>query len=173
PGESILSTDASGGYSSISGTSASAAEVAGASALLKANSPMATNGMIVNRLAESADVAGTMDQTGNGRLNLDRAITDTRPASPEPAGAPPVGDGGPFVGPYVAAAQLKGTLQGQNNPPCASPSPCPWQTTNLTGWAELQTAPLRLDFDTGQSGNSNTFTISIDHAANGTAGLES
>src|SRR5207249_3794083 len=44
PGESILTTDASGGYSSISGTSASAAEVAGAGALLKANSPMATNG---------------------------------------------------------------------------------------------------------------------------------
>src|SRR5438270_297423 len=104
PGESILSTDTSGGYSSVSGTSASAAEVAGAAALLKANSPMAGNGVIVNRLAESADAAGTPDQTGNGRLNLDRAITDTSTATIEPAGAPPVGSGGPFVGPYTASA---------------------------------------------------------------------
>src|SRR5436190_9177809 len=103
PGENILSTDTSGGYSSISGTSASAAEVAGAAALLKANSPMASNGVIINRLAESADGAGTADQTGNGRLNLDRAINDTSTTSVEPAGAPPVGTGGPFVGPYVAA----------------------------------------------------------------------
>src|SRR5207302_3822472 len=101
PGENVLSTDTSGSYSSISGTSASAAEVAGAAALLKANSPMATNGVIVNRLAESADPAGTPDQTGNGRLNLDRAINDTSNTSTEPTGAP---GGGPFVGPYVAAA---------------------------------------------------------------------
>ena len=104
PGEDILTTDAGGGYSSVTGTSASAAAVAGAAALLKANSPMATNGVIVNRLAESADAAGTSDQTGNGRLNLDRAINDTSETSIEPAGAPPTGDGGPFVGPYVAAA---------------------------------------------------------------------
>ncbi|MFL5914456.1 MAG: S8 family serine peptidase [Gaiellaceae bacterium] len=108
PGEGILSTDTSGGYSSISGTSASAAEVAGAAALLKANSPMASNGVIVNRLAESADAAGTSDQTGNGRLNLDRAINDTSAASIEPAGAPPVGVGGPFVGPYAIAAASSG-----------------------------------------------------------------
>src|SRR5207237_8666138 len=95
PGEGILSTDTSGGSSSVTGTSASAAEVAGAAALLKANSPMASNGVIVNRLAESADAAGTPDQTGNGRLNLNRAINDTNTASIEPAGAPPVGGGGP------------------------------------------------------------------------------
>src|SRR3954469_16871301 len=104
PGEDILSTDTNGGYSSVSGTSASAAEVAGAAALLKANSPMVSNGVIVNRLAESADAAGTSDQTGNGRLNLDRAINDASTTSIEPAGAPPVGSGGPFVGPYAIAA---------------------------------------------------------------------
>src|SRR3954469_12420231 len=104
PGENILSTDTSGGYSSLSGTSASAAEVAGAAALLKANSPMVSNGVIVNRLAESADPAGTSDQTGNVRLSLGRAITDTSTATIEPAGAPPVGSGGPFVGPYAIAA---------------------------------------------------------------------
>src|SRR4051794_12809644 len=104
PGEDILTTDTNGGYSSVSGTSASAAAVAGAAPLLKANSPMASNGVIANRLAESADAAGTPDQTGNGRLNLDRAINDTSTTSIEPAGAPPVGGGGPFVGPYLVAA---------------------------------------------------------------------
>src|SRR5204862_5533141 len=101
PGENILSTDTNGGYSSVSGTSASAAAVAGAAALMMANSPMASNGVIVNRLAESADSAGTTNQTGNGRLNLDRAINDTSNASTEPAVAP---GGGPFVAPYVIAA---------------------------------------------------------------------
>jgi uncharacterized repeat protein (TIGR01451 family) len=69
-------------------------------------------------------------------------------------------------------AQLSGVLQGQNNPPCVSPSPCPWQTTNLSGWAELQTVPLRLFFSPNQSGNSRTFTIDIDHANGRTQGLD-
>ncbi|HJQ48979.1 MAG TPA: S8 family serine peptidase, partial [Gaiellaceae bacterium] len=169
PGEDILTTDTSGGYSSISGTSASAAEVAGAAALLKANSPMAGNGVIVNRLAESADAAGTPDQTGNGRLNLERAISDTNAASTEPAGAP---GGGPFVGPYTIAAQLSGQLQTQNNPACSSGGICPWQTTNPTGWGELQTVPLRLLFAAGQSGLSNSFSISVDHSDGRTQGLD-
>jgi len=45
-----------------------------------------------------------VDQTGNGRLNLARALADTSTAEVQPAGAAPVGDGGPFVGPYVAAS---------------------------------------------------------------------
>ena len=44
------------------------------------------------------------NQTGNGRLNLDRAINDTNTTSIEPVGAPPVGGGGPFVGPYSISA---------------------------------------------------------------------
>ena len=73
------------------------------------------------------------------------------------AGATPVGNGGPFVGPYGGAANaISGSLQGQNNPACVSPSPCPWQTTNMTGWAELQTVPLRLYFNPGQNGASPT-----------------
>jgi hypothetical protein len=173
PGENVVSTDTSGGYSSVSGTSASAAEVAGAAALLKANSPMAGNGVIVNRLAESADATGTTDQTGNGRLNLDRAINDTSSTSIEPIGAPPVGNGGPFVGPYVAAANVSGQLQTQNNPPCSSGGICPWQTTNPTGWSELQTVPVRLFFAANQSGaNATKFDISIDHADGKTQGLD-
>jgi hypothetical protein len=105
PGEGIETTSASGGYATISGTSAAAAGVAGAAALMIAAAPGASNGVIVGRLARNADAAGTSDQTGNGRLNLARAIADTDTTSIEPAGAPPVGDGGPYVGPYVVAAR--------------------------------------------------------------------
>src|SRR5438552_12971054 len=88
PGESILSTSNGGGYGTISGTSASAAAVAGAAALMKASSVSAgSNGVIVNRLAESADAAGNASQTGNGRLNLARAINDTSTNPIQPAGA--------------------------------------------------------------------------------------
>jgi hypothetical protein len=104
PGTSIATTSAGGGYGSITGTSASAAEVAGAAALLSAASG-ASNGVIVSRLAKNAEAVGTREQTGNGRLNLDRAVTDTSTDSLKPAGADPVGSGGPFVGPYVAAAR--------------------------------------------------------------------
>ena len=78
--------------------------MAGAAALIKAASG-AANGVIVSRLARNAEAAGTRDQTGNGRLNLDRAIADTSTASVQPQGAAPVAGGGPFVGPYVAAAR--------------------------------------------------------------------
>jgi len=104
PGAGIETTTAGGGYATISGTSAAAAEVAGAAALLKANDSSASNGVIVGRLARNADTAGTSDQTGNGRLNLARALADASVDSVEPVGSPPVGGGGPFVGPYVAAA---------------------------------------------------------------------
>ena len=103
PGTDVLTTSAGGGTTSIGGTSASAAFVAGAAALMKAASG-ATNGVIVSRLARNAEAAGTRDLTGNGRLSLDRAIADSSMGSIQPAGADPVGDGGPIVGPYVAAA---------------------------------------------------------------------
>jgi subtilisin family serine protease len=104
PGSGIETTATDGGYTTISGTSAAAAEVAGAAALLRASSFDATNGVIVGRLARNADAAGTADQTGNGRLNLARATADTSTDPIEPMGAAPVGGGGPYVGPYVAAA---------------------------------------------------------------------
>ena len=47
--------------------------------------------------------AGTAAETGNGRLNLGRALIGRVADRDEPAGAAPVGSGGPFVGPYVAA----------------------------------------------------------------------
>ncbi len=77
PGTDIVTIALGGGTTSITGTSASAAEVSAAAALLRAADPSASNGVIVGRLARNADAAGTVDQTGNGRLNLARAISDT------------------------------------------------------------------------------------------------
>src|SRR5207247_10139881 len=153
-------------------TSAAPSLVAGTAALMRAVVPTLSNGVIVNRIARSADPAGTQSQTGNGRVNIARALADTSTDSIQPAGN--TANGGPFVGPYGGAANaISGSLQGQNNPACVSPSPCPWQTTNMTGWAELQTVPLRLYFDPGQNGNgAKQFTISIDHAAGKTQGLD-
>jgi len=104
PGTGIATTSAGGGYTSITGTSAAAAEVAGAAALISAASG-ASNGVIVSRLAKNGEPAGTQEQTGNGRLNVDRAIADESTDSIQPSGANPVGSGGPIVGPYVAATK--------------------------------------------------------------------
>src|SRR5437879_9230890 len=107
PGVDITTTDIIDPYYvTVSGTSTSAAIVAGAAALMKAVDPTLTNGIIVGRLARNADPAGTQSQTGNGRINLLRALADTSTEFIQPAGAAPVGNGGPFVGPYVAAAEL-------------------------------------------------------------------
>src|SRR5262245_40259113 len=105
PATYIQTTDIGDAYTVINGTSASAAIVAGAAAFMKAVDPTLTNGIIVGRLARMADPAGTQDQTGNGRINFARALADTGTAVIQPAGAPPTGNGGPFVGPYVAAAR--------------------------------------------------------------------
>src|SRR5437773_11556112 len=104
PATDIQTTTTGDAYTVISGTSASAAIVAGAAAFMRAVDPTLTNGVIVGRLARMADPAGTQDQTGNGRINMARALADTGIDFIQPAGAAPVGAGGPFVGPYVAAA---------------------------------------------------------------------
>ena len=103
PGAGIASTYPGASYVTWDGTSASAAIVAGSAALMRAADPSLANGVIVNRMARTADPAGTQDQTGNGRVNVSRALSDTSTDSIEPVGSPPVGNGGPFVGPYKAA----------------------------------------------------------------------
>src|SRR5437899_7213727 len=117
PGTDIQTTNIGAAYNVISGTSASAAIVAGAAAFMRAVDPTLTNGVIVGRLARMADPAGTQDQTGNGRINMARALADTGIDFIQPAGAAPVGAGGPFVGPYVAAATatISGTVTSGSN----------------------------------------------------------
>jgi hypothetical protein len=105
PGVSISGSYKDAGYVMWSGTSASAAIVAGSAALLRAVDPNLSNGVVVNRLAMTADPAGTQQQTGNGRVNIARAISQTSTDSIQPEGAAPLGEGGPFVGPYRTAAK--------------------------------------------------------------------
>ncbi|HEX6654197.1 MAG TPA: S8 family serine peptidase, partial [Thermoleophilaceae bacterium] len=109
PGTGIRTTEAGGGYGDASGTSASAAMVAGAAGLLRAASPGADNGVVVGRLARNADPTPNED-TGNGRLSLPRAMGDDSTDSVKPEGTAPVGGGGPVVGPYRAASN--GILNG-------------------------------------------------------------
>src|SRR4029077_7726263 len=105
PGENISTTSAGGGYVAVSGTSSSAAIIAGVAAFLKGVDPTLTNGMVVGRRASTADPAGTQDQTGNGRVNMARALEDTGTDEIQPAGADPLGAGGPVPGPQNSAAQ--------------------------------------------------------------------
>src|SRR3954454_2194072 len=104
PGVSVLADAVGDGTVSVSGTSASAAMVAGAAALLKANDASATNGVIVGRLARNANAAGIAAETGNGRLNVDRALSDTSTTEVVPSGTTDPASGGPLVGPYTIAA---------------------------------------------------------------------
>ena len=110
PGVDIQTIDVNSGYVVINGTSAAAAHVAGLAALMKAVDSTLTNDVIVGRIARTADPAGTAEQTGNGRINMPRALADTSMEPVQPAGADPVGQGGPFVGPYRAAGT--GTVTG-------------------------------------------------------------
>jgi hypothetical protein len=104
PGVAIQTTWPSGSYAVVGGTSMSAAVVAGVAGFMRAVDPGLSNGVIVGRIARTADPAGSREQTGNGRINMARALADTGTEPVQPAGADPVGLGGPFVGPYLAAA---------------------------------------------------------------------
>ena len=112
PGVGILTTAAGADgdpltddeYRTVSGTSAAAAEVAGAAGVLRALDAGASNAVIVGRLARSAAAVGTRDEAGNGRLDLGRAAMDTGTEPATPAGVEGDADGGPFVGPYTAAS---------------------------------------------------------------------
>ena len=115
PGSNIYTTSLGDSYTYITGTSASSAIVAGVVGFMKAADPSLTNGVIVNRLAKSADAIGTagdpnnLSMFGNGRVNMANALADTSTDSIQPDGAAPVGNGGPYVGPYTAAAANKVT----------------------------------------------------------------
>ncbi|HET9346063.1 MAG TPA: S8 family serine peptidase, partial [Candidatus Limnocylindrales bacterium] len=124
PGTGILTLAPGGDTTTVSGTSAAAAHVAAAAAVLRAADGSLSNGVVVGRLARTADAAGTAAETGNGRLNLARAFGDISTEAVQPAGAAPVADGGPFVGPYVAAGNtdVTGTVTSSaaGNPPISA-----------------------------------------------------
>lgn len=99
PGMTILTTDLRQSYATISGTSAASAIVSGVAAFMKASDMTLSNGIIAGRLARTADPAGTTAQTGNGRVNMARALSDPGADPVAPLGA----FGGPILGPYRQA----------------------------------------------------------------------
>ena len=107
PGTDIYTTDLNEGYTYISGTSPSSAVVAGVAAFMKAVDPTLTNGIILGRLARSADPANNPEDPaftgkyGYGRVNLAKALADSGTAQIEPVGAAAAAGG--VVGPYKAA----------------------------------------------------------------------
>jgi subtilisin family serine protease len=167
PGVDIPGPFPNNSYVVFSGTSGSAAIVAGAAALMRAIDPSLTNGMIVNRIAESADLAGTQVQTGNGRVNLQRAVADTSTNEIEPAGTTPFGNGGPFVGPYritatnvntttslnVVATPLGSSQGGVSFSGKVSPNP-------ITDPAIPSGSPVNLEFQSGASCPNNGYSVS-------------
>ncbi len=110
PGVNIVADAPGGGTTMVTGTSASAALVAGGAALLLGNDKKSTNSIVIGRLARSAHKAGTKPQTGNGRLDLARALSDTNTAEVVPAGISGRAAGGPYVGPYQAAIASPGPV---------------------------------------------------------------
>ncbi|MDP9270897.1 MAG: S8 family serine peptidase, partial [Chloroflexota bacterium] len=156
PGTDIDTTSSEGGVAAITGTSASAAEVAGAAALLHALDPAASNGTIVGRLARNADPT-TSNGSGNGRLNLARAAGDTSTSAIEPAGTAPVGNGGPIVGPYVVDASFNAILQG-----ISPKGGSTWVASSLMGYQELDLIPTRVLLQNGPA-TGKVITVQFDH----------
>ena len=141
PGNNIFTTALGHAYTYISGTSASAAFVAGTAAFMKAVDPELTNGIIVGRLARSADQAASQAATGNGRVNMANALADTGTDALQPAGAAPVGTGGPFVGPYTAAGNT--SITGKVT--ASGASPIPGATVTCTAGCSDPITPVMTD----------------------------
>ena len=147
PGTDILTTDIGGGYRTINGTSASAAMVAGAAAVMRSVDPSIGNGVVVARLARNAAPAGP--GTGNGRLDLARTLADQALGGVQPTGTGPNGDGGPFVGPYVASATKTWTGAAGN---------ANWQTAaNWGGTAPVAGDDLVFPAGAAKLSNTNNF----------------
>ncbi|MCH2155364.1 MAG: S8 family serine peptidase [Opitutales bacterium] len=76
PGDLVYATYLNGGYEFLSGTSMATPVVAGAFALLKAESPNATDEALIERLLQSVDLVNDFNlrTVTGGRLNLFRAL---------------------------------------------------------------------------------------------------
>jgi len=106
-------------------------------------------------LARNADLAGTVSDTGNGRVNVARALTDTSTTEVVPVGTNGALSGGPFVGPYVAAA-FNATLQG------LSKGSSTWINGPLLNWSEGDLIPTRVLL-TGAAVTGKVIKVNFDH----------
>jgi len=88
PGVKVMSTHASlagtavGGYGRYTGTSAAAAQVSGAAALLKSKYPKSSARDLKLRLMGTVDLLPRLTCVSGGRLNLGRALTQAQMISP-------------------------------------------------------------------------------------------
>ncbi|ROP31930.1 S8 family serine peptidase [Couchioplanes caeruleus] len=133
PGEDIVSTSNQGGYRTGTGTSASAAIVSGAAALLRSKYPKMTAEEVVQRLQDTATdkgAPGVDDEYGHGVVDIVAALrgeggsasgTQTSsapaapsgPAAPTPGAAPgdaPTGDSTPLAAGGVLAVLVAGLV---------------------------------------------------------------
>jgi subtilisin family serine protease len=116
PGTDIYTTNLVNSYNYISGTSASAAIVAGVAAFMKAVDPSLTNGVIVDRLGDTADMVGDsadpdyLYKYGHGRVNMANALNDSTTDVTNPPGVG--GSGGVSGGTYQAAAAFTQSAAG-------------------------------------------------------------
>jgi subtilisin family serine protease len=136
--------DVESGNGPVTGTSASAAIVAGGAALLQAADPRASNATVIGRLARNTDAGGV----GNGRLNLARALADGSTDAVMPTGAP---GGGPIIGPYVAAgSDGEGTMTVS---PASAPASTSGQTFTFTftrtGTGNMNNGAMTVDVPVG------------------------
>src|SRR3989454_11611215 len=176
PGTDIQTTNIGAAYNVISGTSASAAIVAGAPASVRGLIRTWPTGVMVGRPARMPDPAGTQDQTGNGRINMARALADTGIDFIQPAGAAPVGAGGPFVGPYRAAATniaTTTTLNAISTPLTSGQTGVAFSgrvTVAASDPAPPTGSPVALEFKVGTNcstgGFTSTATVTVDPAGN-------
>lgn len=110
PGSNIYTTLLDNSYDYVSGTSMASAIVGGVAAFMKVTTPSLTNGIIAARLALSAEEAVVSSGAdgkslfGNGRINIEKALANQSTDSIQPAGASPVGTGGPYMGVYSKSA---------------------------------------------------------------------
>ncbi len=112
PGVEVPAYAPGGSTRLVAGTSASAASVAGAASLLMAAYPRLSNAAVVGRLAATAARVGTRRQTGNGRLDLARAVSARNTTPLVPRGVRGRAAGGVSGGPYRAATALSGVTIG-------------------------------------------------------------
>ncbi len=94
PGVDVYSTWL-GGYNYESGTSMACPHVSGVAALVIAGEPELTNEQVRQRLLDTADPLGFLDEYGWGMVDADEAAPDVGPPPPPPPNQPPVAVAGP------------------------------------------------------------------------------
>jgi len=154
PGVSIYSTNKSGGYSTVSGTSPACPHVAGIGALLASQNPSLTPDQIESYIENNTDDLGTSgrdDIYGWGRINMRKALAALSPVPP------PAPEYGAIAGKITSAengsalvgASVIATKDGKTAGSVKTTADGSYQITNLTaGFYTLQASMNNFTSDT-------------------------